>query len=356
MRIAVTGASGNVGSALLRLLVEQGTHEVVGIVRRPPREAGPPYDAVEWVAADLTLDRCEPALEEALAGADAVVHLAWGFQPSHRLDHLAELGIGGTRRVLRAVLAAGVPTLVHQSSVGAYSARVDATPVDESWPTDGLPRSPYSRHKAAAERLLDEVERDRPDLAVARTRPGIVGQSPAGSSLLRYGLPAVVPSGALRRLPVLPVDRRLSLPVVHADDVATALLACVESRARGAYNLAAEPPLTADLLAEVLGARHVHVPWAAVRAAAAGAWHARLQPVDPGWVELAAKAPLLDTTRARAELGWGPRVDAATTMRETVAGMAGQDAAPTPVLRRREVRGALVRGVRRGSVTRRREP
>ena len=96
-----------------------------------------------------------PVLRDAFAGADAVVHLAWGFQPSHDLAYLEELGVGGTRRVLEAVTAASVPHLVHMSSLGAYSPRQGDHPVDESWARDGVPTSPYSQHKAAAERLLD---------------------------------------------------------------------------------------------------------------------------------------------------------------------------------------------------------
>ena len=121
------------------------------------------------------------------------MHLAWGFQPSHREDYLEELGVGGTRRVIEAATAAGVRHLVHMSSVGAYSPKRDDQPVDETWPTGGVRTSMYSRHKSAAERLLDQLEGGGSDLVVTRMRPGIVGQRSAGSALLRYGLPAVVP-------------------------------------------------------------------------------------------------------------------------------------------------------------------
>ena len=90
------------------------------------------------------------------------------------------------------------PHLVHMSSVGAYSPKRDDAPVDETWPTDGVPTSTYSRHKAAAERLLDELEVDAPDVTVTRLRPGIIGQRGAGSALLRYGLPGHRPGRAAR--------------------------------------------------------------------------------------------------------------------------------------------------------------
>jgi nucleoside-diphosphate-sugar epimerase len=352
VRIVITGASGNVGSAVLRRLGEDGEHDLVGVVRRPPASEGA-FAGVEWVAVDLTRD--DVALTEACRGADAVVHLAWGFQPSHREDYLQELGVGGTRRVIEAATAAGVGHLVHMSSVGAYSPRRDDTPVDESWPTGGVPTSMYSRHKAAAERLLDRLEHDGSDLVVTRLRPGIVGQRSAGSALLRYGVPAVVPSAVLRHVPVLPLDRDLAIPMVHADDVADAVARALASRVPGAFNLAAAPAVTADLIATALGARLVHVPSAVLRVAVSASWHARVQPLDPGWIDMAFAVPLLDSGRAESELGWTARTDAASVLEETIAGM--QDAASdrSPVLRPRSVAATVARAFRAGPVSRRRE-
>ena len=348
MRIVVTGASGNIGSALLRRLT--GEHDVVGVARRRPADV-PPFDGAAWTSVDLASERDVPQLRRACAGADAVVHLAWGFQPSHREDRLAALGISGTRRVAEAVVAAQVPHLVHMSSVGAYSPKRDDAPVDESWPTDGVPTSMYRRHKAAAERLLDQLEHDRPDLVVSRMRPGIVGQRTAGSALLRYGLPAVVPAAVLEHVPVLPLDRGLAVPMVHADDVADAVVRVLDARAPGAFNLAAPSTVTAQDIADVLGARLVHVPSAAVRAAVSLSWHARLQPVDPGWIDMGYAVPSLDTTRAASELGWSATQEALTVLAETVEGMREAAADASPVLRPRSVAASMSRFVRRGPVS-----
>ncbi len=360
MRIVVTGATGNVGSALLRQLVEAGRHDVVGLARRlpdaPPGSPGSPFDAVSWRSVDLTDEAATDALRQAFSGADAVVHLAWGFQPSHDLDFLEELGVGGTRRVLDAVAAAGVPHLVHMSSVGAYSPKRDDSPVDESWPTGGVQTSPYSRHKSTAERLLDAHEQSFPDRVVTRVRPGIVGQRSAGSALLRYGLPGVVPAGVVGHLPVLPLDRGLAIPMVHSDDVARGIVAMLDAVAPGPFNLAAEPALTTASIAEVLGARPVHVPSAVLRALVSATWHARLQPVDPGWLDLGFAVPLMDTSRAQGELGWAPRLDAVSVLAETVAGMRDGASDRSPVLRPRSVPRQLVGALRRGPVTRRHEP
>ena len=356
MRIVITGATGNVGSALVRRLLADGGHELVGVARRAPERGRPPFDAVDWRTTDLTTDGATPVLRDAFRGAAAVVHLAWGFQPSHDEAYLEALGVGGTRRVLRAVLDEKVPHVVHMSSVGAYSPKRDDVPVDESWPTRGVPSSPYSRHKAAAERLLDEHEAGGRGTVVTRLRPGIVGQASAGSALLRYGVPALVPAQALGLLPLLPLDRRLKVPVVHSSDVADAVLRALTKRAAGAFNLAADPPVTPDDMATALGARHVHVPAAAVRVAMSAAWHARVQPVDPGWLDLGYSVPLLDTTRARSVLGWSPTVDGPSVLLETLDGMRGAASDHTPALRRRRVSEQLRRLVREGPVSHRREP
>ena len=353
MRIVITGASGNIGSALLRALGGHG-HDLVGVVRRPPA-ADQPYAGVGWSTVDLSRDDGS-ALSATCRGADAIVHLAWGFQPSHREDYLQELGVGGTRRVIEAATAAGVPHLVHMSSVGAYSPRRDDTPVDEAWPTNGVPSSMYSRHKVAAERLLDQLERDNPGMVVTRMRPGIVGQRDVGSALLRHGLPAVVPAALLRHVPVLPLDRRLSIPMVHADDVADAIARVLQAQVPGAFNLAAPPAVTAQDIASALEARLVHVPAAAVRAAVSASWHARLQPIDAGWIDMAYAVPLLDTTRAASELGWTAATDALSTLAETVRGMQEGASERSPVLRPRTVVRAVSRFVREGPVSSRRTP
>jgi UDP-glucose 4-epimerase len=353
--VVVTGASGNVGSALVAVLQEDG-HEVTGLSRRAPAPDRPPFAGVPWHTIDLTSEDDVPELRRVVRGADAVVHLAWGFQPSHRIDHLEELGGGGTRRVVEAVLAEGVPHLVHLSSVGAYSPRSGSAPVDERYPTEGVPSSPYSRHKVAAERLLDSVSADHPALVVTRLRPGIIGQRAAGSALLRYGVPGLLPPWVLRLVPLLPLDRRLEIPVVHASDVARAIARVLELRPDGAFNLATEPPVTVDMLGRALGARPVHVPAAVLRLAVAGLWKARLEQVDPGWVDLAYTVPLLDSSRARRELGWDPAYSAEEVLDEIVAGLVTADQAPSPVLRRRTVTDNVRRAFTEGRVDRRPRP
>ena len=321
--------------------------------RRPPSE-GDPYRSASWVSLDLAGPGATAELRPVLRGATAVVHLAWGFQPSQNVAYLDRSGVGGTRAVVDAAQAEGVPHLVHMSSVGAYSPGPGARPVTEDWPTGGIDTLAYSREKVAAERLLDEHERRHPGgTAVARMRPGLIVQRDAGSALLRYGVPAYLPAGLLRHIPLLPLDRDLAVPLVHTDDVADAVVRVLRQQATGAFNLAADPPVTRDLIADVLGARPEHLPRQLLRTAADLAWRARLQPLDAGWIDLAFAVPLLDTTRARTELGWSPAVDARTALAEVLTGMADGAATTSPALRRRSVGAELAALVRRGPVVKR---
>jgi nucleoside-diphosphate-sugar epimerase len=269
VRVVVTGATGNIGTALVQGLVSSG-HEVLGIARRPQQPAvfG---EHVHWSALDLTAVDCDQRLTRDFDGADAIVHLAWGFQPTRNPAYLHRLDVGGTAAVLEAARAAEIPHLVHISSVGAYSPGRADMPVDETWPTGGIPHLPCSLHKAQAERLLDAHEARADALpVVARVRPSLVARRDVGGALDRYTLPSLLPARLLGALPLLPLDRRFRVQLTHSHDIAAGIAAILERRATGPFNLAADPVLGRDDIARALGARPVHVPWAPARCTCPG--------------------------------------------------------------------------------------
>jgi nucleoside-diphosphate-sugar epimerase len=329
MRVVVTGATGNAGTSVLTALAaDPRVEEIVGLARRRPAWERP---RTRWVAADVARD----PLEEHFRGADAVVHLAWLIQPSRDERALEAVNVHGSRRVFEAAAAAGVGTLVHASSVGAYSAGPDDRAVDESWPTGGTPTSFYARHKAAAERALDAIEAAHPELRVVRLRPGLIFKREAASGIRRLFAGPLLPSPLVdpRLLPVLPLPRGLRLQAVHGDDVGEAYrLAVTDGSASGAYNVAAEPVLDKDTLGPLLGARVVEVPAAPIRAAADLSWKARLQPTPPGWLDMGLAVPLMDCSRIRDELGWTPRKSAGEALLELMRGMRDSAGAATPPL------------------------
>ncbi|WP_330276369.1 NAD-dependent epimerase/dehydratase family protein [Lentzea sp. NBC_00516] len=327
MKVVITGATGNVGTALLRRLAEEPGIEVHGISRRPPASA-PPYD-VKWTPIDISRSGAEELLRVAFEGADAVVHLAWLIQPARDERLTYATNVAGSARVFDAAVAAGAPHLVHMSSVGAYSPGSKDRRVDETWPVDGVSSSFYSRHKAAVEHMLDTFEGR---FVISRPRPGLILQSDAGAEIRDYFLGRLVPRSLFRhRIPVLPLPRDMVLQFVHADDVADALALILEKRLPGAVNLVSEPVITPRAFAEVLGARHVPIAPGVLRQLANVTWHLRLQPTPSGWVDLALRSPLLDASRAHEELGWKPLVGAEEALREIVHGIGrggGVDASP----------------------------
>lgn len=355
MRVVITGASGNVGTALLRVLPAE--HHVVGVVRRPPVQQGV-YQRASWCSVDLTEENAIAELRQVFDGADVVVHLAWGFQPTRDTRYLTRLGVGGTSAVLQAAHAASVGHLVHMSSVGTYAAGSYGMRVDESWPTTGIQSSPYSRDKSAAEVILDEYEQRLGNAAIpiARMRPGFILQRAAASGLMRYALPGYLPMQLVPWLPLLPLDRRLCIPLVHADDVAEAISRVIEKRAAGPFNLAAEPPIGRDDVAAALGARPVHIPSGVLGALVELSWRARLQHIDRGWLDLAFTVPLLDCSRARGELSWDPKWSSTDALADLLDGVAHRIHADSPPLRRRSMLELLRRDVTEGLISSRRLP
>ena len=360
MRIAVTGATGNVGTALLRTLTA-AEHEVVGLARRPPRRTpgtttpGAYADApgLEWHSVDLTRSP-GGVLRRAFRGADAVVHLAWGFQPTHDEAYLERLALGGTREVLAAATDSGVRHVLHMSSLGVYSPGEGMAAEDH--PTEGVRTSAYSRHKVAAERLLDDFAAEHSETLVTRMRPSVIGQRDAVAGVLRYVMPAAVPASVVRLAKVLPLDRDLHLQLVHADDVADAYLRAIQARVPGPFNLASSPVLTPADIADALGARHVHVPFRVLRTAADLSWRAHLQQVDAGWLDMAWQLPQLDSTRAAVHLGWQPRKDAHVVLREVISGIREGAYGETPILRERRVADGVLLALTGRPVARRHKP
>jgi UDP-glucose 4-epimerase len=328
MRVVVVGASGNVGTSLLRsLAAEPAVDSVLGVCRRVPEAAFP---KVEWRSADVTRSPLRPLFD----GADAVVHLAWLIQPARDQRLCRAVNVDGSARVFRAAAAAGAHTLVYASSVGAYARGPKDRRVDESWPTTGIPTSFYSRHKAEVERLLDRFEEERPRIRVVRLRPALIFKRDAASGIRRLFAGPLLPGWLLRPglIPVVPDVDRLVVQAVHSHDVGEAYRLAIVGDAAGPFNIAADPVLDPERLGRLLDARPVPLPGRVLRAGAAASFKLRLQPSEPGWVDMGLGVPLMDAARARKDLGWEPRVGADDALLELLAGLRAGAGIDTPPL------------------------
>lgn len=330
MRVVVIGATGNVGTSLLPFLArDPDVDEIVGVARRAPEADA---DKTSWVTADIGTDDLAPIV----AGADAVVHLAWLIQPSHTQSLLRRTNIMGTERVLRAIAEAGVPRLVYASSVGTYApGPADGRRVGEEWPATGIATSYYSRQKAAVERMLNAFEADVPAVRVVRLRPALIFKKEAASEVRRFFLGPLVPNRLLEagRIPLMPSIEKLTFQAVHSVDVGRAYWYAIKNdAAHGAFNIAAEPELDTERIARILGARTASVPSRLIRRGMEATWKLHLQPATPGWFDMGMQAPLLDCTRARDVLGWDPETSADDALVDLLDGLANGAGAPTPPL------------------------
>jgi UDP-glucose 4-epimerase len=326
LKVAVTGPTGDIGKPLMSELERRPEVEtVLGMARRPfdPAEEG--WGKVSYRRGDI-LDR--GALAALFDGVDVAVHLAFAIFGSR--EETRKVNLQGTRNVFETAIKAGVKRLVYASSVAAYGFHPDnPQPLTEDVPPRGSEGFYYSAQKAELEGLLDEL------LLGSRVeayvfRPCIVA-GPRATMLVeqtvdavRVGDPVPLLRKGVEKLPlvspVLP-DPGVPMQLVHHDDVARAMAAaiCGDGPA-GVYNLAGEGEVRIADIARELGWRSVPVPRPAVGLGTAAARRFSFASSRLEWASAADVPVLMETEKARCELGWQPQHDAGETLKETVSG------------------------------------
>ena len=327
MRIAITGATGNLGTSVIEALCEDSSvSEIVGLSRRLPKAS---FSRTQFVQADVA----ETDLVPFFSGMDLVIHLAWQIQPSHSGEGLERTNIVGSSRVFDAVATARVPGLLYASSVGAYSPAPKSRLCDESWPTGGIATALYSRHKSRVERILDDFEARHPRVRVVRMRPALVFKQAAATGIRRLFLGPLVPRFLVGDRPrFVPQHPDLRFQAVHSLDVGRAFKAAAQSDVRGPFNLAADPILDADSMSRAFGAKKITVSRNTLRTLTAIAWRLHLQCSEPGWVDLCFESPLMSTERAQKLLGWQPERTSLEALAELLRGMRQGAGIETPPL------------------------
>lgn len=321
LTVAVTGPTGTFGSALLPLLEsDERVKRIVGVARRPfdPAEHG--WTKMAYRRGDV---RDAEALKDAFAGADVVVHLAFaifgGDTPQAR-----EINIEGTLNAFRAAAAAGAQRFVYASSIAAYGFHRD-NPVGmkETWPTRPANRLFYAQEKAELEQALAAEAASTPSLGLYVLRPPIVlgPHAVGGKEMVSGPLAPVVrrlQELMLRRSPVpLPVVvPDIPLQIIHEHDVATALQLCVVGAGSpGAYNIAPEQIVTLGEVVREAGLIPISVSSRAWYAATRRLVASRL---PLGWLEMLSHPAVMDTSRAREELGWSATYTGREAIRATL--------------------------------------
>jgi len=326
LTVAVTGPTGTFGFGLIPLLQDDDRiARIVGIARRPFDSAEHGWTKMTYRQGDV---RDPAALEDAFRGADVVIHLAFLITGNASRETTRQINVEGTLNAFRAAVAGGVRRFVYASSVAAYGFHKD-NPVGmtEEWPVRPAARLFYAREKAELEQLLRAESAAHPELDLYLLRPPVVlGPHTLGAKDLLPG--PLAPLGrrlAGRRLPV-PVPAlvpALPMQFVHEEDVGQALLLCaVAAGSPGAYNIAGDGLVTAVDVARELGFLPLPVPAGIVQSAARALSALPSLPFAPPaaeWVEAASHPAIMDTTKAKKELGWKPRYSSLEAVRATVA-------------------------------------
>lgn len=327
LTVAVTGPTGDIGRALIRCLDRSDeVRRVVAMARRRFDPAAAGLTKTEYRRGDV-LDRI--AVDELVAGADVVVHLAFLIVGGH--EETERINLEGSRTVFEAAVDGGASRLIYASSVAAYGFHADNPPLlTEDVTPRGTERHYYSSQKAKLEAVLAEVVEGsetspyvfRPCIVAGPDALALVKNIPYVqlAELVRRYQPPLVASlvEAARRLPALrPVlpDPGVQFQLVHHDDVACAFRAAAVGRGvPGPYNLADPGEVTMSDLASALGWYSFPVPEAALESAAELIARLPLVPAQAQWIESVRQPVLMDTGKARRELGWEPRYDAQQTL------------------------------------------
>ena len=322
LTVAVTGVTGTLGLGLMPLLeADDRVAHVTGVARHPFDPAAHGWTKTKYLRGDV---RDAQMLRDAFRHADVVVHLAFQVTGAATGESIESVNIGGTLNAFDAAAAAGARRFVFASSVAAYGFHRD-NPIGmtEDWPTRPAARLFYAQEKARLEHLLQARATTADGPALYLLRPSIVlGPHAIGAKSLPHGLAGTLARVAARRAGRTPFPvpvPELPVQLVHEADVGQALLQCVVADGPpGTYNIAADGIVTATTVARECGMLSFPVSPRLTQAAARAIAALPFLPPVAQWVEAACHPAIMDTTRAKEELGWVPAFTALETLRDTL--------------------------------------
>jgi nucleoside-diphosphate-sugar epimerase len=314
MRALVTGGTGFLGRHLVERLLLEGD-EVWVLARREAGTEDLKAMGARVVEGDV---RRWPSLRRALAGMECVYHAAALVSGAGRWLDFLEINVLGTERLIQAALEHRVRRFVHVSSIGVYPERGSGAVITEADGYDDNPsRGGYTRSKIWADRLATwyAAERQAP---ITVLRPGTIWGPGGKNNPVRAGV-------RVGPLSLVFGDGGNVLPLTYVDNVVDALVLAAgrEDAVGRAYNIVDDEKITQRVFLERLGpalgkdVRALYVPLPALRPVAAAADLAkavlrggRRSPQGMySRITRSVQSARYDTSRAKADLGWKPRVD-----------------------------------------------
>lgn len=308
MRLYVTGATGYIGRALCRRLVDDG-HEVRALARSPERAAPLEAMGVATFPGDVT-DRA--SLREGMSGADWVIHAAADLDLSGPRERMEAVNVGGSENVASLAWKLGVPRLLSVSSMAAFGGSPeDGSPGDETQPPVRPFPTPYSDTKHRGEAAIRGwAERG---LEVVTAYPSLV-YGPPGK---KEGANAILRQLLLGRFPAIVGGDRVA-SWIFLDDLVDGMVKMIDRAEPGAaYLLAGEGCSIAELVrlvAQHSGARAPRLEvsvrtarWAVRALLPLYRLRGRRPPMAITQLDSLARHWHFDDAKARRELDWAPR-------------------------------------------------
>jgi len=310
VRYLITGGSGYLGGRTIDVLSQREETELIVIVDvNPPRKQWP---KTQFVKGDVRDRKAIQALLERHE-IDALVHLAFLLNPIHDEATMYDVDVNGTQRVLQAASDAGTQQVLCTTSATAYGAFPDnPKPIAEDWPVRGVPDFSYAHHKTEADRLCQLWALQHPDRVMTIVRPCIV----FGPNVDNYIVRTFINN------PFVPIldghDEELQL--VHEDDVASALIALLDGKNGGAFNLAGDGTITWGQAGEIIGKRTREVSLKNMKRLNRTLWrlHVPRTEAPAGNLDFVRYPWVVSTEKLKAETDWTPKYDALETFKITM--------------------------------------
>ncbi len=303
-RVAITGVAGYIGSQLAaRLDKHPGVEAIIGVdVHAPEIDT----KRLRFFPRDISLPLDGLFAKEKV---DAVVHLAFVVSPVHDEKKAREADVLGAHNVIRESRLAGVQHIIYLSSTSAYGAHRDNPEMlTEDSPLRPNKRFQYSRDKAESDLMFQSLARGQPDTAVTILRSCIV-MGPHGGNAVVARMFRPVMTRLLRRNP--------QMQFVHEDDLVNILVACLEKRPAGVFNVAGDGTLPYQDVARLARRRMVTVPRGILAPLMNATWALRLQnDSPPAGLDFIAYPWVADNSKLKQELGFQYAYTSADTLRD----------------------------------------
>jgi UDP-glucose 4-epimerase len=323
VRYLITGGSGYIGGRLINeLSTREETELIIVLDVRPPTRQWPKTEFVKGDVRDrVAIKRLMEKHE-----IEALVHLAFILNPIRDEAKMYDVDVNGTQAVLQAASDAGVEQVMATSSVAAYGAFPDnPKPIAEDWPVRGAPDFSYAKDKADADRVCQLWALEHPDSVMTIVRPAMVFGPNVDNYFIR----------SFENNPFIPLldGVESEFQLVHEDDVVSALIALLDGRHGGAYNLAGDGALTWRRAAELLGKKTRRISLKNMKRFNNLLWklHVPRTEAPAGNLDFLRYPWVMSTEKLKSTTGWQPQYDALETFKLTLRARGILGDAPTTV-------------------------